>query len=584
MQRRSDDAAICEALRQTTVAGNSDFWTSYVRKTLLHVADVTEFSSQQATQAAQAFLDAEMEAMKRTMRTLSARRNAMVSFVSRIPEDVLLQVFAYLVDDDPPRLVQHEYEHRRCLGWIRVTHVCRSWRDAALADSSLWARIECDITIDWTLAMLSRSNERPLIVDVDFDSSDPQVVVEIIGYPSRRQRVSELCLRIDRIQAVSQDWFEDLEEPAPLLESLSLHLIENDDDAALPMFLSAARIPVYGASRCTIVVGKYAYDKRPSVEQLIPIFQTSPRLQTLILDQFRPQDDNMRDTPIDMFLNYHRIRLPHLRTLTLHGDHHAVPLLLCQVEIPTSAVVSLELGSYQADAHPSWSFIPQLLPWGAAAHRHQADTHFESLDLGVHSRELTMSVTSCDPGPHPRLTVRTSAKGFDIHFLVDLVEIFYAQKYFTHISSLIVEPEYVAGPGIDKLLALPGISRLLKLQIRMPSIVFKMSNLKNVIYLLGTLALPAEDSRGTGVLKLPALRHLVLDGVPSKAGNIFGFPDKPRFEEFLVGFFAHRRSRGKPLFQFTAMPSDETVELTSRVEKYLESSDSSDVFDIPAEL
>ncbi|KAA1467160.1 hypothetical protein DENSPDRAFT_750624, partial [Dentipellis sp. KUC8613] len=109
-------------------------------------------------------LDVQIEFMKNATRIFSARRNAMVSFISRIPEDVLLRVFAYLVDDDPPNLVCSGQGHRRYLGWIQVTHVCRPWREASLADSSLWVRIERGITPDWALAMLSRSNRRPLKV------------------------------------------------------------------------------------------------------------------------------------------------------------------------------------------------------------------------------------------------------------------------------------------------------------------------------------------------------------------------------------------------------------------------------------
>ncbi len=186
-----------------------------------------------------------------------------------------------------------------------------------------------------------------------------------------------------------------------------------------------------------------------------------------------------------------------------------------------------------------------------------------------------MSVTS---GHHGRLTVKIDSADLELHRLADLVETFYAHKYFAHISSLTVEPETVISSAvIDKLLVFPGMSWLLKLHVCMPPFVYWASDMRNTIYLFETLALTVEANRIPYFLKLPALRYLVLDRVPSKQGPS-GFQDTHSFEEPLLEFFTLRRSRGKPLLQFTAIPCDRTVELTSRVEKFLGNPDPGDVF------
>jgi hypothetical protein len=53
------------------------------------------------------------------------------------------------------------------LRWISVTHVCRHWRQVALDDSSLWARISgLMANTTWISEMLARARNAPLEIDL----------------------------------------------------------------------------------------------------------------------------------------------------------------------------------------------------------------------------------------------------------------------------------------------------------------------------------------------------------------------------------------------------------------------------------
>ncbi|KZV75216.1 hypothetical protein PENSPDRAFT_103156 [Peniophora sp. CONT] len=93
---------------------------------------------------------------------MRVRRNAVLPVTSRLPPEVLSFVFSYCIDAEPPRaslpqgIVEDyhsnqdiaDYEEGTLrwdvqangqLGWIRLTHVCRSWRTLLCSTSKAWA-------------------------------------------------------------------------------------------------------------------------------------------------------------------------------------------------------------------------------------------------------------------------------------------------------------------------------------------------------------------------------------------------------------------------------------------------------------
>ena len=143
-------------------------------------------------------IDDELEALKVVAADFRTQRNALSS-IGSLPAEILSRIFAlhalhqppgevlWETDDseEPPSLSQLE------LGWITVTHVCRRWRNVALANPSLWARIAFSLGDRWVDEMLARAGPAPVIYERLYDKG-----VKI----SAQKELSTLAMHLHRIQ------------------------------------------------------------------------------------------------------------------------------------------------------------------------------------------------------------------------------------------------------------------------------------------------------------------------------------------------------------------------------------------------
>src|ERR1019366_7937030 len=105
-----------------------------------------------------AAISAEVDAARQLLCSL---RNALAP-ISLLPPEILARVFHFLTLEEPPCSGEQN------LGWIRATHVCRLWRQVALGDSSLWAKISGIPTNTERISeMLARARNAPLDIDLD---------------------------------------------------------------------------------------------------------------------------------------------------------------------------------------------------------------------------------------------------------------------------------------------------------------------------------------------------------------------------------------------------------------------------------
>ncbi|TFY81929.1 hypothetical protein EWM64_g2088 [Hericium alpestre] len=122
----------------------------------------------------------------------------------------------------------------RRVGWIRITHVCRSWRHQALAYTGLWKNIDSGLAPQWMIELTRRSRQLPFtlhwsIMDhVEYECV--RSVVEEVSTPALIAR-----LRALHIKALCSKYVMPLLEmlvyPAPLLEELELRLGINSYDS-----------------------------------------------------------------------------------------------------------------------------------------------------------------------------------------------------------------------------------------------------------------------------------------------------------------------------------------------------------------
>ncbi|TFY65084.1 hypothetical protein EVG20_g5721 [Dentipellis fragilis] len=544
-----------------SIAGTSVVLESYVREKLLSSANVTTFSSIAAIEKAQAYLDAEMDVLKRALRSFCVRRNA-ISIISRLPADVLLHIFTILVEVDPPTMTRAGRERQQCLGWIQVTHVCHFWREISLSDSGLWSRIGRGLSKQWIMAMLSRSKSRPLKVDLVSQMTASEDTLSEILSPDYLARVSELGLEDSTGDHL---WAQKLQAPAPFLSFLRLHFIEpqNQTSWPLPEVISAASYPslrhliIYNHSQppCDAhalenlahleISGKWHYYDQPTAEHFIPIIQQLSRLQTLILKRCRPYG---HPASFDEYLNRRRHSLPHLKKLSLQGFGYAIPLLLSWMDIPASARVSLHLENYHwRSESSSWLLIPQLLPW-AATPVIDGESHFKRLTFDMRWG-ISFCTSAKSDGSYPTISSNVESFHYPDGLHLFLRE-FYVLRYFRPISRLILSAPFdgfVNSHGVEGLLINPSMMEVTELRLVMP--------ISTLPCLLRNLALPAEN--GHGCRMLPALKLVTLEGpgsLPSDGSAQIPYDLPQSLQEDLLYFLQARCSLGKPV-TCTLLPS-----------------------------
>ncbi|KAI0058223.1 hypothetical protein BV25DRAFT_1784358, partial [Artomyces pyxidatus] len=83
----------------------------------------------------------------------------------KLPLEVLTRVFRFSALLEPPiPWATNLMSGLSLLGWMKVTNVCRLWRQAALGEPTLWADLNLELGRKWATELLARSKSVPLIV------------------------------------------------------------------------------------------------------------------------------------------------------------------------------------------------------------------------------------------------------------------------------------------------------------------------------------------------------------------------------------------------------------------------------------
>ncbi|KDQ64967.1 hypothetical protein JAAARDRAFT_202216 [Jaapia argillacea MUCL 33604] len=172
---------------------------------------VTENMSNVDVSAAHGMIDAEIEKLRENIRVLQRYRNELCP-VNRLPRDILLIIFHLLI----PK-INIEGRHPGLLtNLLNVTHVSQRWRLMALESSGLWSRIACP-PLRFAEEMIARSRDACLEVDVR-GNNVKRFLPCLLGQLTRIR-----VLAIDlTFRNVGEPTLEELDRPAPLLETLSL--------------------------------------------------------------------------------------------------------------------------------------------------------------------------------------------------------------------------------------------------------------------------------------------------------------------------------------------------------------------------
>lgn len=293
------------------------------------------------------------------------RQNALLP-INRIPDEILLLVFAYLVQP----VNQDTYYDLH--GIVCVSRVCARWRRIAINEPALWTEIHaCSPT--QVEVFLKRSHGRPVRMYFarEFNPRHLQDIHKVLIPCIPRLRAFTLSAT-----SMSKDiaWFMNkLQDSAPLLEELSLFLQDGDGQSGY-----ADGIPIFGAN-CpalqSLTLGNIFYlpdspffsnlrhltlapgsSRWLNLFQLLRVLRRSPELERLVL----------RDSELKGRLEraLEPVTLPRLATFELGRARPEYPHpILKHLILPETTKFLIEISRPpRASSSPKLPHAPGTLP------------------------------------------------------------------------------------------------------------------------------------------------------------------------------------------------------------------------------
>ncbi|KAJ8462133.1 hypothetical protein ONZ45_g18044 [Pleurotus djamor] len=151
-----------------------------------------------------------IEDLREDIRILESYRNDGLLFVSRLPTEVLSLIFEYVATSKP--------RQKHSTRWMRVTQVCRLWRNVAIDTPRLWGTICVQNKVELAKLFLQRSKTAPLHIKSNHETPNLDVAALCLSNPSRLRTIELHFLSLK-----SASWvplFKSLK--APSLETLVL--------------------------------------------------------------------------------------------------------------------------------------------------------------------------------------------------------------------------------------------------------------------------------------------------------------------------------------------------------------------------
>ncbi|KAA1470087.1 hypothetical protein DENSPDRAFT_670365 [Dentipellis sp. KUC8613] len=299
---------------------------------------------------------------------ISARHschNSTLPVVS-LPVEILTIIIFHVMERDilyARDIGWHQRHKRESLGWIKMTHVCRRWRQVALATPLLWRNVVW-LRADGMETMLHRAARAPLRVDL------------VVNLSKFRHRLAPLQNACSRLQALSLEAFRDtrmsrwksvaliphslLCEARDSMQHLSLKSVYCDwGRLCFPAMVSLKLS--YGGW-----IGFRPHDHHiPTVSTLASVLATMPKLQTLHLSNAISPKSLKKDSMTPST----RIPLPRLSELEVHesNDFNRCTLLLRYLAVPREAKVQISSKMLRS--------VGELDPQGLAAHLDEIQGH-----------------------------------------------------------------------------------------------------------------------------------------------------------------------------------------------------------------
>ena len=337
---------------------------------------------------------------------LTGTLRRVLSPISLLPPEILARIFHVLALEEPPCSYDNQV-----LGWIRATHVCRLWRQVALGDSSLWARIwgvPTDPELMLVSEMLARAANAPLDIDIDLESlnetSSPEVLHMFRPHLSHTRE-----LRLHSLSMAHSDGVRSIySQGAPILEHFQLDvsltslipfreldgttLFKGGAPMLQRLILSQVLIPwslIPRGQLTQLTIGFFievATADVPSygdLDQFIDLLVNSPMLEVLVLGCCLP-------SRLSLYSHGQTINLPRLSRLCLAGSSSRIMNLLKMLKFPSSAMLHCHCISENNPTHNDHLLLPVV-----SAHlQSPPPVEFKNLSVTVSRINRSLEVTA----------------------------------------------------------------------------------------------------------------------------------------------------------------------------------------------
>ena len=283
--------------------------------------------------------------------------------------------------------------------------MCQLWREVALGDSSLWARISGVVTNkELASEMLVRARNAPLDVDIDLGGmSLPDVFPMFAPHLShiRELRLHNLSIPLsDSVRGIygrEAPALEDFElgisvaSPITFREMGGATLFRGRAPRLRTFSLSQVLIPWSLIPRGQLTQLKIVLFTEVSVadvskdnlNQLIDLLANSPGLEVLVLESCLPSQ-------LSRFSHGRTIQLPHLSRLALAGSSSRIMNLLKMLKLPSSTMLHFHCIS---ETTPTYS-DHQLLPVVSAHYQNNYSIEFKTLSITVSDMGCLLDVSA----------------------------------------------------------------------------------------------------------------------------------------------------------------------------------------------
>jgi hypothetical protein len=282
-------------------------------------------------------------ALKLQISDLQSQRNYFAP-ICRLPSEILCKIFYFV--KTPLRYMDRD----RSFKWIRLTHVCRHWRNIAIASPTLWANDPWPLrNIPFLKEKLSRSKGVPLeIYNQAGITNWPEALRGLELLFECSQRIKHLSIDFDAIR-----WPElqdILPKSAPQLESLSLNNFFFPTSSLKRVLYDTPKLrhlalTYFQIDWCSSSHFKHALtylklhdiEPRPTWKQFIDMLKGLPDLEVLDLVEALPTHTDEKVSS-----DFGSINLSSLRTLSLdYLKPREVQTFLSYITFPAATQVNI---------------------------------------------------------------------------------------------------------------------------------------------------------------------------------------------------------------------------------------------------